>query len=421
MEQNDFKYISFGGYYQHCETMLEAALYLEKEFPIQESEYFLPDTLIYRPFKYNEQFQLDEKLQKNKLINYFSTLYKCDLLPILNPAIIECIKIDCSERHDVVRSFAVNSIYCSISAVGIDIMSDPLRSLRIFALVYALLYINNKEKSLNLIANCIFRKSKIEGTDFFENIFSPMKNFIEDNKSTLSFTLPKEVFYKDKLDEIDWRLETCNYDENYLKSIANSKYDKRVRMLVLGKILASFRKDRDKDYNLLKLTAESYLNSELSLLYQCNSETTIAYPSQLSQRDVITDNDVIKWFTQEFLMPNFQNCEFEDIKKVFLGTGEGNQIPLTVKKNTKKGDIALIICYLCQGEKVKEDTLIYFKKMIINQDGKPIFQGVNPLSAAKNKEKFYNNVDKRMRLKIGKAYEKYRKNIIWNDQSVKMP
>lgn len=412
MESRKINYISKSGYISTCSSWLEVNLYIDKMFPAKDADYFLPEQLFFKPYKL-VNLNPPKELAENKLYVYFCSLNKVDVFSLINMAIVECLKIDSTPNYNIERAMALCSIRISVGGSGYEICYSALYSLWIFTIVYALLYINNKEEQLDHIISCIKQQSETDNTDFFDETFLQVKKYIESNKSSLSFKLPKPYFYEDELDEVDWLVETCNYSTQYLKAIANSNYEKHVKMLVLGKILKSYRRDRDIDYNLKKLDAESFLESELSLLYS-NNEVQITYPTQLMQRRIITDTIVCKWFVQEFLLSYFSNCPFEDIQRVFLGFGDGKLIPLTAKKGTKKGDIALVICYLCQGEKVKEETLTYFKKMIKDSNGDSLFTGVNPLSAAKNKDKFYKSVSERMRNRIGgNSFESYKKNISW--------
>ena len=147
MESRNINYISKSGYISTCSSWLEVNLYIDKMFPAKDADYFLPEQLFFKPYKL-VNLNAPKELAENKLFIYFGSLYQCEILSYINAAIVECLKIDSSPKYNIERAMALCSLRICNDSSGYEICYSALKSSRIFTMVYALLYINNKVEQI---------------------------------------------------------------------------------------------------------------------------------------------------------------------------------------------------------------------------------------------------------------------------------
>ena len=407
------------GYYRICSTALESAICLAEDFPIKGDTFFLPDTCIYQRLKAQ-----DPRITKNALFNKLSevaSLSESELCRLVNEALVECMKIESDTHYSIKRNFILCGIRQKIDAFGIELVFKPMDAFVIYTTVYAILTINDKETRLDEIEDCI-RTLCISNDDslhgLYDSIFQPIKVYANNNKGLVSVSIPKQFFLEGAIDEIkDWRIKTYNYNKDWLKKLVDSSfYSDMQKYLVLGKIQAAYNKDLANDWNLKKDEGEitSYIAYYMDLYKGHTPNREIVYPQRLLKRKVITENEVIIVFYENFLKSLFKE-DFLTTKKVLLGVGDGVLTPIHIKETVNKADIILILAYLCEG-RIDSEVKDYIRKVILKPDGTPLFTAQNISSAGKEKEKFYKLVPKRIEMLKGEEFFKaHEKNIIWSE------
>lgn len=407
------------GYYRICSTELEAAICLAEDFPIKDDTFFLPDTCIYQRIKAQ-----DPRLTKNPLFNKLSEvagLSERELCRITNEALVECMKIESDTHYSIKRHIILCGIRMVIDAFGVELVFKPKDAFVIYTTVYAILMINDKDTHLDDIEKyirtlCISNDDSLHG--LYDSVFQPIKVYANNNKGLVSVSIPKQFYQEGAVDDIrDWRIKTYNYSKDWLKKLVNSSfYSDMQKYLVLGKIQAAYNKDLAKDWNLKKDEGEitSYIAYYMDLYKGHTPNQEFVYPQRLLKRKVITENEVIIVFYEEFLKPLFKE-DFLTIKKVLLGVGDGVLTPIHIKEKIKKGEIILRIAYLCE-DRIESEVKDYIRKVILKPDGTSLFTAQNISSAGKEKYKFYKSVPEKIKMLKGEEFLKaHEKNIIWSE------
>lgn len=369
-----FRYMSESGQLLLCRDEIEANSALDKIFALKDYIYFFPNSLIYK-------WRKPEQLHENKLYRLFEQqpTYN-DSSPwhyYINRALIECVKMQ-NEGYDVERQFGLASLMYDYGGFEISITYDSGQSLRVFSIVYAIQYLQSEPKFLDDIERCILHQCELDFPTFKIKVFDKLKESLAKNKGVIEVEIPKHVFCKDALTKIDWRTETCNFEDDYIERIANSQYSATEKRIVLRHIQNCIHKEAvNSNYSIKEDTTRYFIEQindnslaqEEQASMRDNNSGLPSYPVKLMSRKRLHTKEaqiaLCRYFQEHF----FVSANIVNIRYVFFGEGTMPDSPLTLK--TKKKELVKFISFLV-GMSVDDSIWEYFASMIY-YGSKPVF------------------------------------------------
>lgn len=375
MENVKSRFMSKSGELLFCRDEIEANRALDIMFALKDYIYYFPYPLIYK-------WRKPEQLHENKLYRLFKRLPSYNRNHpwhyYINKALIECVKMR-NEDYDVERQFGLESLIYKHGGFDISVIYNSSHSLKIFSIVYAIQYLQSDPRFLDDIERCILHQYELDSLLFGNEIFKKFKAFLAKNKGDIDVEIPQCTFCKDMLDEIDWRAETCNYEDEYIERIANSQYSATEKRLVLKQIQKCIIQEAvGKNYSIKEETTKYYIEHlnedcqehEVEPAISHNTDCGLpSYPVKLIYRKRLRTNEVqialCRYFQEHF----FTSANIVNIRYTFFGEGVKPDYPLILK--TKKKELVKFISFLV-GMSVDDAIWEYFAAMIYD-GGKPVF------------------------------------------------